>query len=115
MRLIISDDILAEVRHVLRDSFHAGPDTIETLEEVIHNEAIFVAPIQAIMDCRDAGDNKVLEAATAGKAHYIVTFDDDLWKMSPYRGIQILTVRNFLRKTGLGPRRRKRPVSRHSE
>ena len=46
--------------------------------------------------CRDPDDNRILECAVAGQADTIVTGDKDLIVLHPFRGIQILTVRQFL-------------------
>lgn len=46
--------------------------------------------------CRDPKDNKVLELAVSGKAHCIVTGDEDLLILNPFRGIPILTAGEFL-------------------
>lgn len=103
--VVVSAPLLVEMERVL-DRLDVVPrEEIEDLLRHIRTAAVMVTPSEAITDCRDSGDNMVLEAAVAGNAQYIVTFDDDLWKMSPYRGIQIVTVRDFLRKTGIRPRR----------
>lgn len=108
LTFITSEAVLVELCDVLRDVFNLLPEKIEYWEQQIRNLAVVVTPTETISDCRDPGDNKVLEAAIAGNADCVVTFDDDLWKMSPYRGVQILKVRPFLRKTGLTPRRRRK-------
>jgi putative PIN family toxin of toxin-antitoxin system len=59
-------------------------------------EAELVEIIQAITDCRDAKDNKFLELAVSGKAECIVSGDEDLLILNPFRGIPILTPREFL-------------------
>ena len=63
--------------------------------------ATSVTPTESMTACRDPDDNKILEAAVAGKADYIVTDDKDLRILSPLRGIEIVTVRRFLRKLGI--------------
>lgn len=49
-----------------------------------------------ITDCRDPKDNKFLELAVSGRATHVVTGDQDLLILHPYRGITILTPRQFL-------------------
>jgi predicted nucleic acid-binding protein len=44
----------------------------------------------------DPDDNRVLECAAEGKAHYIINGDRHLLKLQQYEGILILTVRQFL-------------------
>ena len=46
--------------------------------------------------CRDPKDDKFLELAVDGNADYIVTGDEDLLVLHPFRGIQILTPKDFL-------------------
>ncbi len=46
---------------------------------------------------RDPDDNKVLECAVEGKAHYIVTGDKDLLVLKTFRDIQIVHASDFLK------------------
>jgi uncharacterized protein len=50
-------------------------------------------PIRA---CRDPKDDKFLEVAVHGRADAIVTGDADLLDLNPFRGIAILTPREYL-------------------
>ncbi len=51
---------------------------------------------EEITDCRDAKDNKFLELAVSGKADCIISGDDDLLVLDPFRGIKILKPREYL-------------------
>ena len=57
----------------------------------LFHSATFVEPLEAINACRDPKDNKFLELAATGKAGYIVSGDQDLLVLNPFRGIQIIT------------------------
>ena len=57
-------------------------------------------PGLVLSDCRDPDDNRILEAAVSGRADCIVTGDDDLLSMKSFRGVQILTVSEFLAGVG---------------
>ena len=46
--------------------------------------------------CRDPDDDQILELAIAGFATHIITGDDDLLMLHPFRGILILTPQAFL-------------------
>jgi putative PIN family toxin of toxin-antitoxin system len=46
--------------------------------------------------CRDPKDDKLLELAVSGCASFLITGDQDLLVLSPFRGVQILTPRQFL-------------------
>ena len=49
-----------------------------------------------VTDCRDAKDNRYLELALAAGADVIVSSDDDLLILEPWRGIRILRPAEFL-------------------
>lgn len=48
------------------------------------------------LGCRDPDDDKLLEVALRGEARYLVTGDQDLLVMSPFRGVDILRPADFL-------------------
>jgi uncharacterized protein len=50
---------------------------------------------------RDPDDDKLLECAVGDRAECLVTGDRDLLALGSYRGVQILSVRNFLEKADL--------------
>jgi len=49
-----------------------------------------------VTDCRDANDNKFLELALSGDADCLISGDDDLLVLSPFRGLPILKPKEFL-------------------
>lgn len=59
-------------------------------------EAELAQVSEIITACRDAKDDKFLELAVSGRASCIVSGDADLLDLSPFRGIPILTPREFL-------------------
>ena len=59
-------------------------------------ETELIDTTETITTCRDPKDNKFLELAVDGNADCIVTGDADLLVLHPFRGIQILTPRDFL-------------------
>ena len=56
----------------------------------------WVPIIERVQECRDPKDNKFLELAVNGQADYIVTGDKDLLVLHPFRGIPILTAKDFI-------------------
>jgi putative PIN family toxin of toxin-antitoxin system len=50
----------------------------------------------SIRACRDVKDDKFLELAVDGRANAIVTGDNDLLALHPFRGIPILTPADYL-------------------
>jgi hypothetical protein len=59
-------------------------------------KALFIEPADEIKICRDPKDNKFLELAVAGNADCIVTGDNDLLVLDPFRNIRIITPKEFL-------------------
>ena len=63
--------------------------TLVKASEVVHIT-------ETIDDCRDPKDNKFLELAVSGQADCIISGDQDLLALNPYRGIPVLTPKEFL-------------------
>ena len=99
-QLITSEPILAEADIVLRQQ-GASDEAVDTFLSGLRTAATVVAPTERITACRDADDDKMLEAAVAGHADCIVSGDKDLRVLSPFRGLEILTVNRFLRRLGV--------------
>lgn len=96
--VLASESTVAELVEVVkRPRF----DPYVTLERRIQFVAGFmhvltiVSITETITDCRDAKDNKFLEVAVSGQADYLISGDRDLLEMSPYRGIAIMTPREY--------------------
>ena len=97
--LLFSDDTFAEVhsrllktkfdRYVTVESRVAFLGYLVTVSE-------WVSINQAKLGCRDPDDDKILETALLGDATRIVTGDQDLLAMHPFRDIPILDPGAFL-------------------
>src|SRR5262245_4874492 len=59
-------------------------------------EAMLLEPTDAFHACRDAKDDKFLELAVSGRASCLITGDNDLLILHPFRGIPILSPAQFL-------------------
>jgi len=51
---------------------------------------------EVLLECRDPKDNKFLELAVSGGATHLISGDNDLLVLHPFRGIQIMTPQMFL-------------------
>lgn len=71
------------------------PVVFEEIIALIHEKAFVVEPQMKIKACRDPDDDAVIECAFAAKANIIVTGDQDLLTMNPFRKISILSPRTF--------------------
>ena len=96
---ITSEHLLAEVEDVLRRKSNWDEERINGSLERLRNAADIVSPAAAVNICRDPDDNRILEAAVAGRADCIVSGDADLLSMKAFQQIPILTVSAFLELT----------------
>ena len=64
--------------------------------DILRNAAIWFDPIVRIADCRDPKDDKYLELALASSAETIVSGDDDLLVLHPWRGVRIMNPADYL-------------------
>lgn len=64
--------------------------------ELLSAAAAWFEPAQTIADCRDAKDNRYLELALVAGATAIVSGDDDLLVLDPWRGTRIMKPAAFL-------------------
>jgi uncharacterized protein len=98
-RILASDATLMELADVLgRPKFDAYV-TIEerqTFLRLFGRIAERVQIIHVVRTCRDPKDDKFLELAANGSAGAIVTGDNDLLALHPFRGIPVLTPTAFL-------------------
>lgn len=97
--LLMSPSTLEEIASVLQrekfDPYVSIPEREEFLEALVDGVE-FIEPTIEIRECRDSKDDKYLELGISGKADCIITSDDDLLVMNPFRGISIITPSRFL-------------------
>ncbi len=96
----LSNAIEAEIVEVLNRAKFARAIPFERRERVIsliRNLAVWFEPVVRVMDCRDPDDNKYLELAQAAGADIIVSSDNDLLVLNPWRGVKILRPAEYLR------------------
>ena len=94
--LVISPEILAELITKLRIKFAFPSHLVQEWQELLSQNIIHTLPEYLTHICRDADDNKIIDTAISGNAHYIITGDDDLLIIKCYQKIEIIKPRNFL-------------------
>ena len=67
--------------------------------EILRHAAVWFEPTVRVGDCRDLKDNKYLELALAVGAETIVSSDDDLLVLDPWRGVRIMRPADYLAAT----------------
>jgi uncharacterized protein len=98
-QILVSTTTFAEVRAVLsrpRFDRYVSAATRSTFLDDFQAAAQAVEITEAIRVCQDAKDDQFLELAVSGKARYLVTGDDDLLSLHPFREVLILTPVAFL-------------------
>jgi putative PIN family toxin of toxin-antitoxin system len=94
--LVVSTEILAEVREKLSSKFGFLEVEIERVERVILGAATSVEPEVELHVLEDEPDNRILECATAAGASAVVTGDRHLLDLKGYEGIGIMAVADLL-------------------
>ena len=97
--ILSSQLVLAELRKTLLSSkfdqylsFSNRIDFCETFTKGL----LILSPTRKINECRDPKDNIYLELALTGNADCIITGDQDMLVLNPFRGIPIITPKLFL-------------------
>lgn len=96
---LISIATVSELNGVLRrshfDRYTTEEERLEFLAALVR-ESELVEVTVALDVCRDPKDNKFLELAVSGAATHIISGDDDLVALHPFRGVAILTPQDFV-------------------
>src|SRR3546814_13984838 len=97
--LLVSDGIIAEYLMVFaREKFNRWLSLeirIAFIENIISN-ALPIQIVENIQECRDPKDDKYLSLAVSAQADAILTGDNDLSVMNPFRQTPILNASDFL-------------------
>ena len=98
LRILLSPAILEEYRRVMNElgSQFKDVDLAPFLDLLTLHSEIVLAPLMPPVIKDDPSDDRFLECAVAGKATCIVSGDKHLLRLSGFRGIRILTPRNFI-------------------
>ncbi len=97
--ILVSAASLSELRAVLaRPKFDRYVTRAERSRflTAFSRECEVVDVVEHVRACRDPKDDHVLEVAVNGGASFIVTGDDDLLELSPFRSVAIMTPRQFI-------------------
>jgi predicted nucleic acid-binding protein len=78
------------------------PELRDKVLSLLDVSGVPFAPAERVTDCRDPKDDKYLELALAASADRIVTGDDDLLVLHPWRGVRILGPADYLAEAGPG-------------
>ena len=100
--ILYSEATLLELNQVLSRKKFIKYFTVEEKQAFIFKlleKSELVEIEESINICRDPKDDKFLELAFSGKADFIITGDQDLLVLNPFRNIEIITVNDFLNRS----------------
>ncbi len=100
-QLLVSTDTLRElVTKLFLPKFdrYVSRERREALLERLPPNVEVVEIVQRIRACRDPKDDKFLEVAVNGEAQVLVSGDADLLALHPFRGTDILTPAEYLKR-----------------
>jgi putative PIN family toxin of toxin-antitoxin system len=97
--IALSRPVFEEIREVLeRPKFRrylSNHDRQEILM-LLAGAAVWVKPVSVVTDCRDRRDNMYLELAAAAEADFLLSSDQDLLVLDPWRNVRIISPAAYL-------------------
>lgn len=97
-QLIISKPILDELLGILGRKFAREAEELAHVAVFLAELGTTVKPRHRLRVVKDDPDNRILECAITGHADAIVTGDKALLELHEFRGVRILSLRDFLGK-----------------
>ena len=95
-QLLLSKPILDELLGVLARKLSRDAEDLARTAVLLSELALTVRPRQKLRVVKDDPDNRVLECALAGRADAIVTGDSALLELGEFRGVRVISLREYL-------------------
>ena len=93
---MISRDIIDEVLSVLSSKFGRDREGLSHVAVTLSELAEWVKPARRIRLLKDEPDNRILECAMYGEADLLVTGDREILQLREYKGVKIISLREYL-------------------
>jgi putative PIN family toxin of toxin-antitoxin system len=94
--LVLSKPILDELLGILARKFSRDAEELSRVAVFMSTLATFVNPRRRLHVVSDEPDNRVLECALTARAAAIVTGDHALLAVRNFRGVRLLSLREYL-------------------
>jgi putative PIN family toxin of toxin-antitoxin system len=95
----VSPQILEELKERLLEKFKLPPERVkEYLEIIVFNSQVVYPKKKLNIVKEDPNDNKIIECALEAQASFIVSGDKHLLEIKEYKGIRIISPKEFLSK-----------------
>lgn len=95
-QLVLSKPVLNELLGVLGRKFSRDAEELAHVAVYLSELALTVKPRRKLRVVKDEPDNRILECALAGRTDVIVTGDRALLALRGYRGVRIISLRQYL-------------------
>jgi len=95
-QLLLSKPILDELLGILGRKFARDAEALSHAAVFLTELSLPVKPRQRLRVVKDDPDNRILECAVAGDAAIIVTGDKALLALREYKGVRVITLRDYL-------------------
>jgi uncharacterized protein len=95
-QLVISKPILDGLLSILARKFSRDAEELAHVAVFLSGLAVSVRPRRKLQVVKDEPDNRILECALVGHAEAIVTGDHVLLSLREYRGVRIISLREYL-------------------
>lgn len=106
-KLFISDQVLTELRRVLRLKFRVTRDLADEFMWLLKQDSVSVKPGEPPrIELKDKHDLAILGAAVGARVEVLVTGDEELLGLGAVGNVQILSPRQFWEKLRADQRRR---------
>lgn len=102
IKLVLSMSILEEFKEAAREpELEFSEEEISDFIDAVLEVAELIAPLQKLDVIKaDPSDNRILECALQARADFVVSGDHHLLDLKEFRGIKILTAKQFLDRVG---------------
>jgi putative PIN family toxin of toxin-antitoxin system len=101
--IAVSEPVIAELLDVFareRLRRFLRPEMRDGIVSELFAHGVFFTPDERVRDCRDPKDDMYLELALASDADTLVSSDQDLLVLHPWRGVRILRPADYLAEAG---------------
>ena len=95
-QLLLSKPILDELLGILARKFARDAEELARVAVFLSELGLAVKPRQKLRVVKDDPDNRILECALAGHADAVVTGDQALLELREFRGVRIISLREYL-------------------
>jgi putative PIN family toxin of toxin-antitoxin system len=95
-QLVLSKPIIDELLGILGRKFSRDAEELAHVAVFLSDLSLFVKPRRRLHVVKDDPDNRILECALAGRADAIVTGDRALLALGAYRGVRLVSLREYL-------------------